>query len=69
MKKLMSVFAAAAILATPFAVVSTAQAAGHTGAPMAAPAAAPAATPTVKKAPVKKVAKKSRKAKMIKKAV
>jgi len=66
MKKFMSILSAAAILATPFAGMTTAQAAGHAGAPMAAPAAA--AAPAAEKAPAKKVAKKTKKAKSTKKA-
>ena len=73
MKKFLSTLAAAAILATPFAVTSMAQAASHTGAPMTTPAAAPSAAPAAaaatEKAPVKKMAKKSKKTKrMVKKA-
>ena len=57
MKKFLSILASAAVLAMPLAVVTTAQAASHTGAPMAAPmgaASAPKATPAEKATPAVK---------------
>ncbi|MBC7548502.1 MAG: hypothetical protein H7224_07645 [Polaromonas sp.] len=73
MKKFMSVLAAAAILATPFAGMSTAQAASHAGAPMAQPSGtdrAPAAiTPAKPKPKAKAKMKHKAKHRMVKKAV
>lgn len=76
MKKFMSILAAAAILATPFAGMSMAQAAGHTGAPMAQPSGtndAPAAITPAKPMPKAKAKMKHKHKhhhhKMVKKAV
>lgn len=77
MKKFLTVLASAAVLIMPLAVSTTAQAAAHTGAPMATPAtpATPAAASTADKpvakavAKTKRVAKKGkRKARAVKKA-
>ena len=61
MKKILSVLASAVVLAMPLAV-TTAQAASHTGAPMATPAkpATPAVSDADKKPVAKAVAKTKR---------
>ena len=61
MKKILSVLASAVVLAMPLAV-TTAQAASHTGAPMATPAtpATPAVSAAEKKPVAKAVAKTKR---------